>query len=165
MIVFFIMTEMTESETERLRQAFNAQGLRFTPQRLEILNAFREREKGLTIAEAGQLLKERGIGHVTVYRTVKALTEMGRLRFAHDDEGRRRYVAGPPGHWHLLICRGCGKTVEFADCDLSLLEKLISLKTGFTIEGHHLELRGLCPACEPAEPARTATTGCGCGAH
>lgn len=46
-----------------------------------------------------------------------------------------------------LICRACHHVVEFEDCDLLLLEKLLAAKTGYTIQGHHLELYGTCPAC------------------
>jgi len=58
-----------------------------------------------------------------------------------------RFGTNVPFHSHMLVCRSCFKVVESDDCDLSVLEKLIATKTGFTVEGHHLEFFGLCPEC------------------
>jgi Fe2+ or Zn2+ uptake regulation protein len=50
----------------------------------------------------------------------------------------------------MLACRSCGLVVEFESCNLTLLEKLLELETGYRIEGHDLELNGLCPQCRPS---------------
>jgi Fe2+ or Zn2+ uptake regulation protein len=53
----------------------------------------------------------------------------------------------------VLACRSCGLVVEFESCNLTLLEKLLALETGFRIEGHELELYGLCPECRASMPS------------
>lgn len=132
---------------EALKALFNRTGLRFTPQREAVWRLFEAHPNGLTVAEATAILSGRGISQTTVYRTVGALQELGCLKWVHNQLGEHRFVASRPGHSHLLVCRSCAKAVECTDCDLSVLEKLIAQKTGFAVEGHHLEFYGLCPDC------------------
>jgi Fe2+ or Zn2+ uptake regulation protein len=133
--------------TEELRRQFNKTGLRFTPQREAVWHLFESDPAGFTISQATVTLGPRGIGQATVYRTIKALQELGFLKWVYHRGGDRRFVASRPGHSHMLVCRSCSKAVEFGDCDLSVLEKLIAMQTGFAVEGHHLEFFGLCPEC------------------
>ena len=132
-----------------LREAFNAMGKRFTPQRQRIWEVFNEKVTGLTIAQAVDLLKSEGIGHTTVYRTVRELSELGFLKWVHNPDSEHRYISCSGGHCHPLVCRICGK-VQLIDCQgMSTLQKLISVETGYLIEGHHLEVFGVCPHCRP----------------
>ena len=135
------------SPREELRRQFNRTGLRFTPQREAVWLLFLSDPAGFTISQATVILASRGIGQATVYRTIKALQDLGYLKWVHNQGGERRFVASKPGHTHMLVCRSCSKTMESKDCDLSVLEKLITTQTGFKIEGHHLEFFGLCPEC------------------
>lgn len=137
---------------EELRGQFNKTGLRFTPQREAVWRLFESDPSGYTISQATGILAPRGIGQTTVYRTVKALMDLGYLKWVHDQGGEHRFVASKPGHSHMLVCRSCSKAVELVDCDLSVMEKLIAMQTGFAIEGHHLEFFGLCPECSWNKP-------------
>ncbi len=141
------MNSLAKLSSEMLKAQFNDIGLRFTPQRETIWRLFEDNPKGLTIAMASNILAKEKISQTTVYRTVKALEDMGFLRWVHSQEGEHRYLASRPGHSHMLVCRKCSKAVECSDCDLSILEQLIARKTGFTVEGHYLEFYGLCPDC------------------
>ena len=132
---------------EELRRQFNKTGLRLTPQREAVWRLFESDPAGFTISQATATLAPRGIGQATVYRTIKALQDLGYLKWVHEQGGEHRFVASRPGHRHMLVCRSCSKVVECGDCDLSVLEKLIAMKTGFAVEGHHLEFFGLCPEC------------------
>lgn len=130
-----------------LRDLFNKTGLRFTLQREAVWRLFESDSAGFTIARATAILALQKIGQATVYRTIRALQDMGYLKWVHSQSGEHRYVASRPGHTHMLVCRLCSKSVECSDCDLSVLEKLIARQTGFAVEGHHLEFFGLCPEC------------------
>jgi len=132
---------------EELRHQFKRSGLRFTPQREAVWRLFESDPAGYTISQATAILASPKIGQTTVYRTVRALQDMGYLKWVHDQSGEHRFVASTPGHSHMLVCRLCSKAVECSDCDLSVLEKLIAKQTGFAVEGHHLEFFGLCPEC------------------
>ncbi len=136
-----------------LRRQFHKTGLRFTRQREEVWRLFESDSAGYTIAQTTATLAPQGIGQATVYRTIKALQDLGYLKRVHDQGGEHRFVASKPGHSHMLVCRSCLKAVECGDCDLSVLEKLIAIKTGFAVDGHHLEFFGLCPECSRNELA------------
>lgn len=126
-----------------------AHGVHCTAQRRQVWEFFAANPHGYTVGEAAAALRGRGIGQATVYRAVELLAEVGLLTQARDDARKVRYLAVCPGHSHALICRHCHAVVEFGDCDLSVLEKLLAAQTGFRIEGHHLEMYGRCPACAP----------------
>ena len=130
-----------------LKQSFHDFGHRFTNQRKSIWHLFNRVPRGLTIPEAADTLKKEGIGHATVYRTVKTLQQLGRLHRVHEQTGEHRFVARSASHSHMLVCRSCGRMVEFESCDLTVLEKLLEVETGYNIERHDLELYGLCPQC------------------
>ncbi len=142
-----IKSESSSLSTEELKALFNLSGQRFTAQREAIWQLFVEHPKGLTIAQASTALAERNISQTTVYRTVGTLEGMGYLRWVHNPEGEHRYLVTRPGHTHMLVCRQCSRAVECSDCDLSVLEQLLARKSGFTVEGHHLEFYGICPDC------------------
>ena len=126
---------------------FRDHGMHCTAQRKTIWEFFAGNPQGYVIGEAAEALKPRGIGLATVYRTVELFLKLGLLNSTQDSPGKVRYAAMCPGHSHALICRACHAVVEFDDCDLSVLEKLLMAKTGFQIDSHHLEIYGTCPGC------------------
>jgi len=126
-------------------------GLRLTPQREAVWRYFSRAGRGRALPEAAASLAQRSIGAATVYRAVKTLSSLGFLRPVAGEEGEVRYLAVRPGHAHLVRCTGCDRAVEFAECGLDVLEKLVAVKTGFSVEGHHLELFGRCPECGPLD--------------
>lgn len=132
---------------------FQEHGIHCTEQRKQVWQFFSTHPHGLTISEAVEKLKTCGIGQATVYRTVELFVELGLLTRTQDHMGKTRYTAICPGHCHALICRECHAVVEFDDCDISVLEKLLVAKTGYQIEGHHLEIYGMCPVCASKAPA------------
>jgi Fur family ferric uptake transcriptional regulator len=50
-------------------------------------------------------------------------------------------------HHDHLICRVCGKIVEFESERIEELQSRIARQQGFQIFDHKLELYGYCPAC------------------
>ena len=144
------MKQAENISIETLRGRFAEAGLRFTRQREAVWNLFARSRRGFSVAEAARALKKKGIGPATVYRTVALLEEMGFLCRVHDERREHRFVACTPGHVHHLVCRGCGRVVEFAACGIPVLERLLAVETGFSIEGHYLEVYGICSGCRGA---------------
>ncbi|MEI6521710.1 MAG: Fur family transcriptional regulator [bacterium] len=131
-----------------VEELFRQHGVHYTKPRRITWEFFSGHPQGHSIGDAVSALKPQGIGQATVYRTIELFLQLGLLSCVHGAAGDNFYIAVCPGHSHALICSKCHSVVEFDDCDISLLEKLLTAKTGFTIQGHHLEIFGTCPECE-----------------
>jgi Fe2+ or Zn2+ uptake regulation protein len=76
------------------------------------------------------------------------LERAGLVRRVHREDRCDGYVLASPGHHHLLVCRRCGRAVEFPGAeDLSGLIAQVEQRTGFRVEDHLLQLVGLCGPC------------------
>lgn len=143
------MVSITSSEeliTARLREG----GYKITPQRQAIVSAIASSRCYFTpetlLKKARQMFP--ALGRVTVYRTLAILDELGLLCDVYPDGTHQGYVLGQVAdHHHHIVCSGCGQVTNFSGPDAERLVEQISLKTGFKVEGHILELFGLCPQC------------------
>lgn len=95
----------------------------------------------------------------TVYRNLPELERAGIVQRATavEEAGNRaatwEHVWGRPHHDHL-VCRACGRKVEFVYEALEVLQQEVARQHGFRLLSHSLELVGLCAACqEAASPA------------
>ncbi len=93
----------------------------------------------------------RGLGLVTVYRTIEKLEELGLIQKVHLNEGCHSYIATAEGHQHLLICSRCNRAEYFSGDDLAPLMGDLGEKRGFQIQDHWLQLSGLCNTCQQKE--------------
>ena len=101
------------------------------------------------------------VGLTTVYRTLELLMRMGLIYKFDFGDGRARYelAEGPQGelHHHHLICRGCGRVVDYTDFieeEVDLLQKTekgLSKKYNFKIQSHLIQFYGLCAECRKRE--------------
>src|SRR5690625_7826662 len=73
------------------------------------------------------------VGLATVYRTLQALTRTGRLDVLVAGDGESLYrQCEASGHHHHLVCRECGRTVEFLAPKLEAAMSAIAGDHGFT---------------------------------
>ncbi len=93
-----------------------------------------------------------GIGRATIFRTLDVLSELGVVERLDLPTGEHAYVGCAPTHHHHVVCSNCGRTAEIADAGLRTVVREVARQTGFRVEDHRLELFGLCPACQAAEP-------------
>jgi Fur family transcriptional regulator, ferric uptake regulator len=131
--------------TKRLHKA----GHKVTPQRLTIISVILESAELLTPAAVFKKVqaKDSQIGEVTVYRTLNILAETGLVCVLHTDGNVQSYIGRPTEHHDHLICSGCGKVVNFTDCNILDLEKRLKTETGFNIREHRLDIYGTCGQC------------------
>ena len=98
------------------------------------------------------------VGLATVYRTLQALTRTGRLDVLVAGDGESLYrQCEASGHHHHLVCRECGRTVEFLAPKLEAAMSAIAGDHGFTDLDHTLEVFGLCTKhsrTDETEPGR-----------
>lgn len=127
-----------------------ARNLKHSGPRREILAAFLSSERHLTAEELYALVKKRSpsVGFMTVYRTLKLICECGVGRVLHFEDGVARYerLDGHRHHDHL-VCVRCGRSVEVEDPGMEKLQEGLLRKAGFSVEGHRMDLYGLCGRC------------------
>jgi len=141
-------TEGSVSETEMavtLREA----GYKLTRPRMAVLQVLRESDEQLSPYEIHRRGKaiHAPLGLVTVYRTLDILGQLGVARRVHT-EGHCHGYASTEGDHHYLVCRRCGHIAAFPCQGMAALIEDVRQETGFAIEEHLLELKGLCPVCQ-----------------
>ncbi len=126
-------------------------GLKSTRQRDAIITMFMESGKDhLSVDELYQRVRQRNpkIGYATVYRTLRLMAQSGWASSCQFDNRTARFERQTEGQHHdHLICRGCGKIVEFENPHIEALQAHIARENGFKIFEHKLELYGSCSAC------------------
>jgi Fe2+ or Zn2+ uptake regulation protein len=147
-IIYIIMHTYAHNNSIDLDSALKSHGVQSTPQRRAIWEFYTSLPRGITIAEAIEALQGAGIGQATVYRTTFLLLDIGLLHRIQLASDQVCYVALKSEHSHPLVCKRCRDVVEFDTCDLSVLEKLLNVQTGYEIDGHQLEVYGVCPKCQ-----------------
>jgi Fur family ferric uptake transcriptional regulator len=140
----------------RFEQFLARRDLRLTAARRAIVEAALERNGHFAMDELIADLKRRGIrgSKATVYRTLPLLTEAKILQEAEITGETRRYETAVGGDHHdHLVCRGCGKVVEFEFEAFEILQREIAARYGFRLESHHHQLVGTCAECQrPGDP-------------
>jgi Fur family transcriptional regulator, ferric uptake regulator len=127
-------------------------GYRLTSPRRTVIADVLGRTRPFTAEEVVASLKERApdLGRATVYRTLELLASLDVLTRVLLSDGHPAYIAGTPGHRHHLVCSDCGRAVAFSACPVDELVRELSRDTRFAINGHLLEVFGVCPACQSA---------------
>ncbi len=137
---------------ERIREVFQAylheKGLVFTTQRETILSHLLSADRHLSQEDIYAALKGRGIGKVTVFRTLKLLEECQLVDPLHDSSGRARYEVKleRPHHDHL-ICVDCGGIAEIQWPEIERVQEKACRGLGFRILYHRHEVFGRCAVC------------------
>ena len=135
--------------SKNLTRTLQESGYRLTEPRRAILKVLEKSHQSLSPEEILQRARQHhaALGLVTVYRTLELLGELGLVRRVHS-EGRCHEYARTTEEQHHLLCRGCGKVVEFPCKGLHDLVSSVEANTGYRIDQHLLELTGLCPDCQ-----------------
>jgi len=89
-----------------------------------------------------------GIGRATVFRAIDLLERVGAIERLDRPTGEHAYVVCVPAHHHHVICARCDRSIEVGDLGLGAVAREVTRRTGYQIDGHRLELFGLCPACQ-----------------
>ncbi len=127
-------------------------GVRLTEQRKRLWDWASGQKRGFTISRALSAMKRYGIGQATVYRNIATLERLGLLRrIGNGNRSDRVYCCCNPGQHHSIVCDRCGLVKEFDTCGWALLKELLSLQTGFEVQDHYMEVRGICPECQAAK--------------
>jgi Fur family ferric uptake transcriptional regulator len=137
---------------DRLLRYLAGNGLKQTRQREEILRAFVECGRHVSIDELVSHVRERNgrIGHATVYRTMRLFVDSGIAAERHFLDGPARYETAEvleEDHHDHLICTECGAIVEFENEKIEELQEAVARQYGFHLTSHKMELYGTCSSC------------------
>lgn len=138
------------SATARFSDYLAERGLRLTGQRRIIADIFFRSEGHHSAEEIARMVREahQGIGPATVYRTLKLLREAGLAAGMNTGDGLARYESPfRRAHHDHLVCRRCGRIVEFENDQIEALQQRVAERHGFVVTDHRLELFGVCGAC------------------
>ena len=150
-----------KKEREVFLDHIQKSGLRRTAQRDLILDVFLKTEEHLSSEDLYWLIQKEdsSIGHTTVYRTLKLLTEAGLAREVRFGDGKTYYEHHYDHQHHdHMICTECGKVVEFYSAEIETLQDEMAHKYGFKPTHHSLRILGLCDVCQKKD-ADTAASG------
>jgi Fur family transcriptional regulator, ferric uptake regulator len=144
-----------KEETELFYAYLRQNGLKKTYQKDLILETFVNAEGHLSVEDIYALVKKRDrrVGVVTVFRTLKSLTACGIAREITLGDGVTRFEHRfhHPYHHHV-ICTECHKTIEFISPELEKVQQEIVSKYQFQPVHHVFQVYGLCADCREHRP-------------
>lgn len=114
----------------------------------------------LTAQEIFDQLRGEGrrVGIASVYRALEQLSRDGYVQRIDLGSGTTRFEPLHPSgeHHHHVVCDECGKVEAFADAELERALHRVEDRTGYSVWGHDVVLRGVCAACSP-RPGRSSS--------
>lgn len=82
----------------------------------------------------------------TVYRNLKLLEELGKVRRVTSFQGIERYDTVCEDHVHFL-CGSCGILHDLENADIKDIRASLTLEDGYEFSKLDLTITGLCPDC------------------
>ncbi len=130
-------------------QALRKAGYKLTGPRLTILEILEESGGHITSSELLSRVEQRNpsIGRASVFRTLELMIKLGIVWTSVQGGSTVHYMLMPGGHHHHIICTICDKLIEFEDCRLGALIDNLEAEYGVQVDGHLLELYGICEDC------------------
>jgi len=126
-----------------------ARGFPLTPQRLAIFRAVLASVEHPTAEDIYQAIKPEmpSLSLGTVYRTLEWLAQERFILRVHAPDSPTRFDANRTPHHHL-VCVSCHRVADIEDPALDHLPIAPERLQGFAVTGHHVQIFGVCPACQ-----------------
>ena len=139
-----------ESEYKLFEKFLGENNLKATPQRRAVLEAVFATHSHFDADELVDMLrrKDKRISRATVYRVLELLAKGGFIQSMDFGESRKMYehVVGHKHHDHL-ICKECGRAIEFDDALIEMLQAKVCSELNFEADSHSLRIFGRCEDC------------------
>ena len=137
-----------EANVQTALEQLKTNGVRMTPQRYAILSFLMETDSHPTADEIYKALSPMypSMSVATIYNNLRLFVEAGLVRELTYGDDSSRFDADLSDHYHA-ICKDCGSIVDFNHPPLHDVERAASESTGFTVEGHRMEIYGVCLNC------------------
>lgn len=137
-------------EFDGFRKFLEENNLKVTPQRRTILEAVFATHRHFDADDLFDILKQRDkrISRATVYRVLDLLVRGGFVKAMELGKSKKVYehVLGHEHHDHM-VCIACGKTIEFGDGLIEVLQQKVCNGLNFKAESHSLRIFGRCVEC------------------
>jgi Fur family ferric uptake transcriptional regulator len=131
--------------------ALRSRGLRNGGARRAVVELLGRQDCCLTAQEIFDQLRGEGrsVGIASVYRALEQLTKDGFVQRIDIGAGSSRFepIHADGHHHHHLVCEDCGKVEAFADPELERALRRVEGRTGYSVAGHDVVLRGACHDC------------------
>ena len=123
--------------------------IRMTSQRYAILNYLAIEGNHPTANEVYDHLKDEfpKMSVATVYNNLNFFKEAGIVQELPFGEDSSRFDLTETQHYHV-VCKNCGKVVDFDYADLAEIENTVENLTNFKVDGHDFKVTGICPECQ-----------------
>lgn len=140
---------MGNNRLNQVIEELKSTGVRMTPQRHAILEYLLLSMGHPTADEIYRALGDKfpNMSVATVYNNLRVFKEAGLVRELTYGDASSRFDANMEDHYHI-ICRECGKIVDFEYPPLLDVEREAAKKTGFQVDTHRMEIYGVCTACQ-----------------
>ncbi len=134
---------------DELLQSLKSHGYTLTAARRQICRTLAAAGGHVTADQLVDLVRQEApqTGRMTVYRTLDLLCALGALRPVYQGTGAAHFILLHDGHHHHLVCTSCGQIIELDECLLNEVGETIGRRFQFDVQGHLLELFGLCGPC------------------
>ncbi len=135
---------------EAFRTYLREKGLRYTPERVAVLEELMLANTHLDVDELYDRLRSKGrkVSRATIYRTLKLLIDMGYVKKLNFGERGFRYEPNLDQICHdHMICTNCGKIIEFTDSEIMNICAKVAEKHNFNMTSYCLNILGLCKKC------------------
>ncbi len=138
-------------EKRLFKDRLRGEGLKWTPQREEVLKAALSLGGHFQAEELAYRMRKMGsrVSRATIYRTLPLLLKAGFIKEVIHGEKHLHYesVQGDQRHDHL-ICLKCGRIIEFQDDVLREAQERICRENRFRAQKVLHEIYGLCESCQ-----------------
>ena len=151
-----------QRERKQFLEYVRSRGMRVTGERLALLEAIYEHHEHIDADALLDSLKAKGqkISRATVYRNLELLVECGLVRKQRLGHDRFLYEHVHPGQRHdHLVCRECGRVVEFVSPGIAALQEEICRAHDFDPSQFTLQIHSLCNDCSTRQRAEEKKTG------
>lgn len=144
-----------ENLKDKFKRKLAENNYKLTKQREIILDTILKKENWHFTAEelfSAVRIKDENIGMATVYRSLELMEDLNIIHVLDFNDDSRKYeIYLEDSHHHHLICKGCGKLIEFSDQDIDYFESELEEKYDFVITEHKLRFYGFCKKCRETQ--------------
>lgn len=133
------------------REILRKNQLKYSKQREMLLTLLAESMEPLSVDDLLEQLHHKNVtmNQSTVYRIIDHFcTQRIVEKSSSTLNPKHVYAMIRSEHHHYLYCQVCHARVTLVDCPMDAWLKNVELSHGFQIIKHHIEIIGLCAACQ-----------------